>query len=93
VPVFKAIELDSLTRRRTGREHVFDVDTRQAAIDSLLARLGEPSAAARVDPTRTMVEIGSERLWTLVRISASRPDSPSESSSLRRGGAKHRRVR
>jgi len=87
---FKAIELDPASRQRTGREHVLEADTRQSAVDALLALLGMPSTAARVDPTRTLVQIESQ-LWTIVAAASS--PSASEASSLRRAGAKHKRVR
>jgi hypothetical protein len=89
--MYKAIQLDLVTRQRTGAEHLLDVETRQAALDQLLALLATTPAAARVDPSRTMVQVGSE-LWTLVGLSAPRsPDAPT--AGQRRGGAKHKHVR
>ena len=72
---------------------MFDVDTRQAAIDRLLAALGEKPESAWVDPSRTMIRIGAERLWTLLSVRTPAAPSTSEAPSLRRGGAKHRHVR
>jgi hypothetical protein len=87
---FKAIELDPGSRKRTGIEHVLEVETRQAAVDALLALLGLRYESARVDPTRTLIQVGSQ-LWTIV--SASPPPPEVEPSPLRRAGAKHKRVR
>jgi hypothetical protein len=87
--MYKAIELDPDSRQRTGQEHVLDAATRQAAVDALLALLGATPATARVDPTRTLVQVDA-RLWTLVAIAA---PAASDSPSLRRAGAKHKRVR
>ncbi len=86
---FKAIELDAASRERTGRQYLLDSDTRQAAVEELLGLLEIPREQARVDPTRTLIEVDG-RLWTLV---AARPRSESISPSLRRGGAKHKSVR
>ena len=88
---FKAIELDAATRQRTGRQFTLDAETRQAAIDALLALLETCQDQVRIDPTRTLVEFGAQ-LWTLVGASPASA-SPGESSSLRRGGAKHKQVR
>jgi hypothetical protein len=88
--MFKAIEVDATSRQRTGRELTLDADTRQAAIDALLATLSVAGEAAHVDPTRTVVRIG-DRLWTLVR--ASPPREQGLSGSQRRAGAKHKQVR
>jgi hypothetical protein len=85
----KAIELDAASRKRTGREHVLSVETRQAAIDALLLLLGVRPEHARSDPTRTLVQVDSS-LWTLVGTPA--PIS-AESAAQRRAGAKHKRVR
>ena len=84
---FKAIELDAATRQRTGREHQLDCGTRQEALDELLRILAVKDA--RVDPSRTLVEVEGA-LWTLV---AARPPVDDVNSSLRRAGAKHKRVR
>ena len=86
---FKAIELNAATRQRTGREYHLQADTRQSAIDELLQLLNVTVEDARADPTRTLVEVGSA-LWTLVAV---RPKADTTSSSLRRAGAKHKRVR
>jgi hypothetical protein len=86
---FKAIQLDPATHQRTGRQHLLDAETRQQAIDALLAQLGATAATARIDPSRTLVQVGQE-LWTVV---GSTPNPGMESPSLRRGGAKHKRVR
>jgi hypothetical protein len=86
---FKAIELDSSTRQRTGRELALEAETRDAAIAALLTELAVPRPAARVDPTRTLVEVDG-RLWTIVAV---RPAATREAPSLRRGGAKHKHVR
>ena len=87
--MFKAIELDAATRRRTGREYALSGDTRQAAIDELLRQLGTSPAEARVDPTRTLVDVGGA-LWTIV---GARADAARAAPGLRRAGAKHKRVR
>jgi hypothetical protein len=91
--MFKAIEVHADSRRHTGREYVFNVDTRQAAIEALLGVLGRPTTDARVDPTRTMVKI-DEFLWTIVATAAGPATSTAdEAPNLRRAGAKHKRVR
>ncbi len=91
VAIFKAIELDPGTRQRTGVVHALEAETRQAAIGELLGLLHIDAAEARIDPTRTLVQLRSQ-LWTIV--SASTGSLPSaEPASLRRAGAKHRRVR
>ena len=87
---FKAIQLDAATRQRTGRELVLAAETRQAAVDELLAVLQVTAGDARIDPTRTLVQLSSE-LWTIVGGSVSPPTT--DAASLRRAGAKHRRVR
>ena len=87
--MFKAIELDAATRRRTGRELALSVETRQAAIDDLLRQLGKRPSEARVDPTRTLVDVG-DALWTIV---GARAGAARDAPGLRRAGAKHRRVR
>lgn len=86
---FKAVELDAATRQRTGREYQLDCDTRQAAVEELVHLLGLSLDVVRVDPTRTMVEVG-ERRWTLV---AAPRERDSASGTQRRGGAKHKQVR
>ena len=86
---FKAIETDARSRQRSGQEHVLEAETRQAAIDALLERLGISADAVQVDPSRTVVRFG-ESLWTLVAV---RRAEHTVSSSLRRAGAKHKRVR
>jgi len=64
---------------------------RQAAVDELLGLLQVNASEARIDPTRTLVQLHS-RLWTIVGVSdASLPAQ--DPSALRRAGAKHRRVR
>jgi len=87
--MFKAIELDGITRQRTGREFQFDVDTRQAAVAALLSRLEVPPEAATIDPSRTLVLVGDTR-WSIVNVTRTVLEEP---SSLRRGGAKHKQVR
>ena len=87
--IFKAIELDSTSRKRTGREFGLDAETRQVAISALLELLGVTADQVEVDPTRTVVKLGTS-LWTLVRVST---ESSVETPSLRRAGAKHKRVR
>jgi hypothetical protein len=89
MPVFKAIELDPVSRQRTGTQHVLEAPTRQAAIDALLVLRGKTADQARIDPTRTLVQF-DDQLWTIVG-SASPPGT--DSASLRRAGAKHKRVR
>jgi hypothetical protein len=90
--VYKAIQLDSGTRQRTGREYALAAETRQAAIDELLGLLEVKAGEARVDPTRTLVQLRTE-LWTIVGVSPSAPPADEPAGSLRRAGAKHRRVR
>ena len=87
--MFKAIELDPGSRRRTGREYALDAGTRQEAVDQLLRQLGIAPSDARIDPTRTIVQT-ERQLWTIV---ARRPAAPDEAPTLRRAGAKHKRVR
>ena len=87
---FKAIQLDAATRQRTGREVALVAETRQAAIDELLSLLNVSVSDARIDPTRTLVQLPLD-LWTIVGISSAPPMT--EGSGLRRAGAKHRRVR
>ena len=89
MPVFKAIELDPTSRTRTGVQHVLEAATRQAAIDALLVLIGKAADQARIDPTRTLVQL-DDQLWTIVASSTPPTD---DSSSLRRAGAKHKRVR
>ncbi len=84
---FKAIELEG--GRRTGREFLFEAETRQAAIDALVASLGIGPETAHADPARTFVQIGDAR-WSIV---AQQKTVVSEDSALRRGGAKHKQVR
>jgi hypothetical protein len=86
----KAIQLDRSTRQRTGRDLMLRASTRLEAVEELLATLGLRAEDARVDSTRTLVEVAGQ-LWTLVASPAS--DAPAVSPSLRRAGAKHRRVR
>jgi hypothetical protein len=87
---FKAIELDAVSRRRTGLEYVLSAESRQEAIAELLRLLGSTVEAARIDPSRTLVQVNTQ-LWTIVGSSAAAPSA--ESPSLRRAGAKHKRVR
>ena len=87
---FKAIELDALTRRRTGREHALSASTRQAAIDQLFELLSVGPPRAQVDPTRTLIRV-DDRLWTLVNVRSNVPEA--EAPSVRRAGAKHKHVR
>lgn len=85
---FKAVELDAASRHRTGRQHVLDLPTRDAAIGELLRLLHVEPGAARVDPTRTLIEVDG-RLWTLIALRAAQePATPQ-----RRAGAKHKHVR
>lgn len=87
--IFKAIELDPVSKQRTGREHALSFESRREAIDELLNLLGATRGAAQIDPTRTLIEVNGQ-LWTIVGFPAPRTtDSP----SLRRAGAKHKRVR
>jgi len=86
---FKAIELDAVSRRRTGQEYTLSAVSRQEAIAELLRLLNSSLEAARIDPSRTLLQVNSQ-LWTIVGSSA----APSaDSPSLRRAGAKHKRVR
>jgi hypothetical protein len=71
---------------------VLEAQTRAAAIDALLALLEAAPEAARVDPSRTLVQIG-DRLWTIVASHEPRAPGVVEAPSLRRAGAKHKRVR
>jgi hypothetical protein len=68
---------------------VLAVETRNAAVDGLLALLGVARADARIDPSRTLVEVNSQ-LWTIVAMAAPKTTDP---PGLRRAGAKHKRVR
>ena len=87
---FKAIQLDAGTRQRTGREFALTAQTRQGAVDELLGLLQVNVGDARIDPTRTLVQLPAE-LWTIVGVSSSPPMT--DPAGLRRAGAKHRRVR
>ena len=87
--MYKAVELDATSKRRTGREYELAAETRQAAIDALLALLARTLDSVQVDPSRTLMHVG-ETLWTLVAVRAS---GGGEAPSLRRGGAKHKTVR
>ncbi len=87
---FKAIQLDPVTRQRTGRELALGAETRQAAVDELLALLQVTVGDVRIDPTRTLVQLPTE-LWTIVGGSLLPPTT--DPAGLRRAGAKHRRVR
>jgi hypothetical protein len=51
--------------------------------------LGASRSDARIDPTRTLVEVNA-KLWTIV---ATATPASADSPSLRRAGAKHKRVR
>ena len=86
--VFKAIELHAASRARTGREYQLDAASRQAAVEDLLRVLNVPASEARVDPTRTMVEVG-QHLWTLIALR----QTEEIADPSRRAGAKHKRVR
>lgn len=90
MPRFKAIETDRASRQRTGREHEFDVASRDAVVEALVEALGLARSAAHVDPSRTLVEVAGQR-WTIVALAA-QSESP-VAPSLRRGGAKHKQVR
>jgi hypothetical protein len=87
---FKAIELDAVSHRRTGKEYVLAAENRQAAIAELLGLLNSTLEAARIDPSRTLVQVNAQ-LWTIVGLNPAAPAA--ESPSLRRAGAKHKRVR
>jgi hypothetical protein len=88
---FKAIQLDVGTRQRTGREYALAAGSRQGAVDELLGLLQVSAHDARIDPTRTLVQLSTE-LWTIV--GAVQSSVPAEDpAALRRAGAKHRRVR
>jgi hypothetical protein len=89
MPSFKAIQLDPVSRQRTGREHLLSAQTRQTAIDELLDLLATSREHARIDPSRTLIQLDAQ-LWTLVGFT---PPSTEDSPSLRRAGAKHKRVR
>jgi hypothetical protein len=87
---FKAIELDAVSRQRTGREVVLDAATRAQAIAELLRQLEVAPERAHIDPSRTLVQVDSA-LWTLVAVAA--PAAIDDSPAMRRAGAKHKRVR
>jgi hypothetical protein len=91
VATFRAIELDRTSRKPTGRRHTLDGRGRDEAIAALLGVLGVAPESARVDPSRTLVDLGGS-LWTLVNTSAGQAGQ-SEPPALRRAAAKHRRVR
>ena len=88
--VYKAIELDAASRRRTGQEYALAAENRQEAIAELLRLLHTTLEAARIDPSRTLVQVNAQ-LWTIVGSQTAAPSA--ESPSLRRAGAKHKRVR
>src|SRR5439155_21052123 len=83
---FKAIQLDPVTRQRTGRELALGAETRQAAVDELLALLQVTVGDVRIDPTRTLVQLPTE-LWTIVGGSLLPPTT--DPVCLRPAGAKH----
>jgi hypothetical protein len=87
---YKGIELDPGTKQRTGRQYELAAETRQAAVQELLTRLEQTPETVRIDPSRTLVQF-DDQLWTIVGTTPATPSS--ESSSLRRGGAKHKHVR
>jgi len=87
---YKAIELDAASHRRTGQEYALAAENRQEAIAELLRLLNATLEAARIDPSRTLVEVNA-KLWTIVGSQSATPSA--ESPSLRRAGAKHKRVR
>jgi hypothetical protein len=89
MPRFRAIELDRLSRKPTGQRHELDAPGRDGAIAALLDLLHVAPDTARIDPTRTLVDVGTS-MWTIVSVTRA---SVSESAGLRRAGAKHRRVR
>ena len=45
--MFKAIEVNATSRRRTGREWALDADTRHGAVDALLRQLGKTEEMAQ----------------------------------------------
>lgn len=90
VSSFKAIELDRTRGTPTGRTHLLEGRGRDDAIANLLESLGVAAAAARVDPSRTLVDVGTS-LWTLVQRPTAEP--PPAPPGLRRAAAKHRHVR
>ena len=81
-----------MSKQRTGRELALEAETRQAAIDALLRALDTPLERARIDPSRTLVELDGQR-WTLVAVPTLALDDASIPPSLRRAGAKHKHVR
>ena len=87
---FKAIELDPVLRQRTGRELMLDAETRAQAIAELLRQLAVAAEVAHIDPSRTLVQFDAQ-LWTIV--AHMQPVAADDSPSLRRAGAKHKRVR
>ena len=72
--MFKAIEVNATSRRRTGREWALDADTRHGAVDALLRLLGKTLSEARVDPSRTVVQVETS-LWTIVATTAPAPST------------------
>jgi hypothetical protein len=88
--LFKAIELDPISKQRTGRQHALAAQTRQAAVEALLELLGATADSARIDPSRTLIQFDGQ-LWTIVGTTPA--PSAGESAALRRAGAKHKRVR
>lgn len=87
---YKAIELDPVSKQRTGLQHQLVAGTRQEAVDELLGLLRLTLETVRIDPSRTLIQF-DDQLWTIVGTTVL-PDA-SESAALRRGGAKHKRVR
>src|SRR5258708_12587903 len=62
---FKAIQLDPVSRQRTGLEHVLAADTRQTAIEALLGLLGASRESAQIDPSRTLLRV-HDHLWPII---------------------------
>jgi len=87
---YKAIELDTASRQRTGQQYALAAENRQEAIAELLRLLNATLEVARIDPSRTLVQVNAQ-LWTIVGSQTASPSA--ESPSLRRAGAKHKRVR
>ena len=81
-----------MSKQRTGRELALEAETRQAAIDALLLALEVSPDRARIDPSRTLVDLDGQR-WTLVAVPDVAPGAAEVPPRQRRAGAKHKHVR
>lgn len=89
VSTYKAVELERVSRAPTGRSLELVASTRQEAIALLTKLLDVQQDAVQVDPSRTLLIVNGQP-WTLVKRAVSGGIDP---PTLRRAGAKHRRVR